>query len=241
MLYFLYGSDTDKSIGKADELVQSLLRKKPDAAFFKMTEESWSESALEEYIGGQGLFSQKYVVLLSAVFGNKEIKERLVRKLKEIKESDNIFILREGEVDKTTLAKMEKHAEKVQKFELKDSGKEEDEEKKNFFALTDALGRRDRKSLWLLYLKAVESGIEAEAIHGTLFWQIKNLLVAKEAKNAAESLMHPFAFGKTQIFAKNFTVEDLKNFSGRLVSMYHDAHRGAFDLYIALERFVLTI
>ncbi|HEY4511553.1 MAG TPA: hypothetical protein VJH55_01800 [Candidatus Paceibacterota bacterium] len=239
MFYFLHGSDTDKAIAKADDMVAALLKKKPDAAFFKMTDENWSEAALAEYMGGQGLFSQKYIVLLSGVFGNKEYKEVLVKKLKELKESENIFIMREGVVDKTSLTKIEKQAEKVQQFELKEESAKE--VKFNVFSLTDALGRRDRKSLWTLFLKAQKAGVEAENIHGTLFWQVKSLIVARETKDAKQAGMHPFAFSKAQGFSKNFKKEELLKLSGDLVSIYHEAHRGMYDLNIALERFVLTI
>ena len=57
MIYLLHGTDTDKSRLKMHELADSLKKKKPDAAYFKMDEEHWNQAELEEYCGGQGLFS----------------------------------------------------------------------------------------------------------------------------------------------------------------------------------------
>ena len=56
MIYLFYGKDTEKSRVKAHELIDSLLKKKPDASFFKFDTESFDMEKLEEYIGGQGLF-----------------------------------------------------------------------------------------------------------------------------------------------------------------------------------------
>jgi DNA polymerase III delta subunit len=249
MLYFLYGSDKDKARSKAQSLVDSLLTKKPDASFFKVTEETFNEANFEEYIGGQGLFSNKYIVLADGVLSkastglNKEtknaIKDYIVSKLKEIHESDNIFIFRDGEIDKALLAKIEKNAEKVQEFAAKNEVKENIEF--NIFSLTDALGRRDKKSLWNLYEQALRKNIEAEQIHGTLFWHMKSLRLAAMSNTAKEAGLNPFVFTKAKTFLKNFTIDEIDQFSKNLVTLYHEARRGTHELETALERWILSI
>ena len=118
MIYFYHGTDTDKSRLKANELIDSLKKKKPDASFFKVDSECFDTITLDEYIGGQGLFSNKYIVLLYRLCENKEVKEKFLEKIKEIKESQNIFIIVEGKIDKATIAKIEKKAEKTIVFDL---------------------------------------------------------------------------------------------------------------------------
>ncbi len=239
MLYFLYGEDKDKARAKATGLVETLLKKKPDAAFFKLTDENFSEAHFEEYIGGQGLFENKYIVLADGLFGNKEIKEFVVKRLKDLKESQNIFILREGETDKATLTKIEKNAEKVQEFALANAPQKKEEFK--IFSLTDAFGRRDRKALWVLYQQAKLANVEDEQIHGILFWQVKNMLVSMQTKSAADAGLNPFVFTKAQGFARNFKNEELVKKSAELVELYHDARRGIHELGSAMECFILSI
>ena len=120
MIYLLYGTKPDESRIKANALVDSLLKKRPDASLFRLDSDSWQEVAFDEYVGGQGLFVQKYIVFLDRLFEKKEIKEYVVERLKEFKASDNIFIVLENELDKATLGKFEKTAEKIQVFGEKD-------------------------------------------------------------------------------------------------------------------------
>jgi hypothetical protein len=239
MIYLLHGSDKDKSRLKAHSLINSLLKKKTDATLFNLNSQNWNQNAFEEYVGGQGLFVQKSIVFADSLLEDKDTKEFLIEKVKDIAASGNIFIFLEGELDKKTLGKFEKSAEKVEEHSLKADTKKRQEF--NVFSLTDALGRRDKKNLWVLYQKAKKAGIEDEQIHGTLFWQIKSMILASESKSAGDAGLNPFVYSKASGFSKNFSKEELRQFSSELVSLYHNSRRGIHDMDVAMERFVLKI
>ena len=242
MIYLLYGSDTEKARTKLHELVAGLIKKKPDASHTVLSDESFSENILEEYMGGAGLFSQKMIVEALNVFRNKDAKEIIVKKLKEIKESENIFVFLEGELDKKTLEKFEKNSEKIQEFaEARPRGEASPRLEFNIFSLTDTLGRRDKKNLWVLYTKAKMEEKADEEIHGILFWQVKSMLVASKSKSASEAGLKPFVYDKSRQMASNFKAGELEKTSMKLVSMYHDAHRGICDFSDALEKFILEL
>ena len=116
MIYFYYGTDIESARKKAKVTIDSLLLKKPDATLIKIGDENLSLGKIMELAGGQGLFSSKYIVFLYRTFDNKENKELILKNLKEIKGSDNIFIFVEGKTDKLSLTKIEKNAEKVLEF-----------------------------------------------------------------------------------------------------------------------------
>lgn len=218
MIYFIHGTDIDKARSKAHDLIASLQKKKPDASFFKMDVEHFDEQIISEYTGGQGLFENKYIVLLDRIFSEKYTKELVLEKMKEIGESKNIFIILEGKLDKATIAKIEKKAEKTQEFVL--------EEKKvkefyNAFALADAFAKRDKKNLWVLYRKAIDKGEAPEALHGMLFWKVKSMILAS-------------SFGT---YKNNELFVILNN----LVEVYHDSRRGKHELETGLERFMLSL
>lgn len=238
MLYFFYGTDRDRARERTQALVSSLQKKKPEAEVFRLDSESASAARLDELVGGQGLFHKTYLVSMSGLLEKPESREPFLARLGAIAESPNIFVALEGSVDKKTLLEVTEAAEKVQPFEKK-GGKEKPEF--NIFSLTDALGRRDRKNLWVLFQKAVASGAVPEEIHGILFWQLKNILLAHLCKTAEEAGVKPFVWSKAKSFARNWSEEELKNLSSRMVALYHDAHRGIHDFEIALERLVLTI
>lgn len=243
MFYFLHGEDKEGARKKAHELIDSLTKKRPNAAFFKVDGENFSLGKLEEMIGGQGLFENKQIVFFDNVLEDKETKGAILEKIKEIAESPNAFVFLEGKTDKATVVKMEKSAEKVQEFGVaKNSGVgKESKEKFNTFSLADVFGRRDKKNLWMLYQEALSQGVAPEEINGVLFWQLKSMIVASKSKSVDESGLKPYVFQKSKSFARNYSEEEMKKLSSALVSVYHDSRRGIHDFDIALERFVLNI
>ena len=237
MIYFLYGDSTQEGAQaahkKAVALSTDLLKKKPDASLFTLTEENWNEAAIDEYTASQGLFEKKYIVLVKDVLAKKDRKEIFLDRIELFAESPNIFIVAEDTIDKASLKKIEKHAEKVQLFEGK--GKGVDKNGFKIFDLADALGSRNKKRFWTLYRQAIEAGKVPEEIHGILFWQVKSMVLAARSGSASESGLNPFVYGKAKGFSDNFSKDELTAIMTRLVSMYHDAHRGLCDFETALE------
>lgn len=214
MIYFLHGTDVDKARAKANELIESLRKKKPDASFFKIDSENFNTSVLQEYIGGQGLFTSKYIVYLDRLCEKKEVKEEFVEKIKEIAESDNVFIILEGRIDKATATKIEKKAEKTQDFELAEKKKEF----YNAFALADAFAHKNKKEAWMLYRKAIGKGEAPEALHGMLFWKVKTMILSNPTNK-----------------------DELVRLADKLITIYHDSRRGEYELEAGIEAFILEL
>lgn len=217
MIYFYHGTDVNKARIKAHELIDSLLKKKPDASFFKIDSETFNQSKVMEYVESQGLFSSKYIVFLDRLSENKEIKEGFIDLLKDISESENIFIILEGKLDKVSLGKIEKKAEKSVAFDL-----EEKEEKPtyNAFALADAFAKRNKKEAWFLYRKSIDGGEAPEALHGMIFWKVKSMILSG--------------------FSSGWKSEELMKAVEDLITLYHDARRGKHELETGLEAFILS-
>ncbi len=238
MLYLLHGEDKIKAREKALELVDVLRKKKPDASFQKIEMESFSNDLLEEFVVGQGLFENKKIVYFDSVCENKEYRDFILSKLSAIAESENILIFLEGKLDKATLTKFEKKAQKVQEFK-----KTEKEFKQDFniFSLTDAFGRRDKRNLWVLYEKALSAGKSAEEVHGILFWQLKSIFLASESEGIKESGLAPFVYSKAKSFSANFKKTELLATSKKMVEVYNNARNGKVDFEIGLEQFILSL
>jgi DNA polymerase III delta subunit len=238
MIYLVHGNDGGLVKDKLHGLLKALAIKKPNAEVFRVTLDNWSEGQLNELVESQGLFEHKYIVVLDSIFADKAATEILIDRLADLKKSDNVFIVVEGKIDAAKLTKLSKHAEKVWKADAKETAPKK---AFNVFAITDALGRRDRKSLWAMYHSALFNGSEPEELHGLLFWQIKSLLIAAQSKSAEEAGQKPFVWSKAKGFLQNFTPEELKGASSSLVDIYHDARKGIVDFDIALEKFILGV
>ncbi|MFA6095579.1 MAG: hypothetical protein WC767_01930 [Candidatus Paceibacterota bacterium] len=238
MLYVIYGTDTDKAREKAGMLRDALQKKKPDASLFTLSAAEVSAEKLDELSSGQGLFENKYIVFADKILEDKDIQATVFEKLTAIKDSPNVFIMLEGKLLKEAQKKLEKHAEKMEAHDLSDKPQKESGE---IFALADALGRRDKKSLWVLYRKAIDEDAVPEEIHGILWWQAKSIALAKTGLSPAETGLNPYVYSKAKGFAANFTDEEIEGVLSSLIRMYHDAHRGKADFEIALEKFALDL
>ncbi len=238
MLYFIYG-EPNKCFEKSAKLVDSMLLKRPESEVFKISAENFSESKLDELVGSQSLFSKKYIVQMSRISESKEGIECLVDKLEEVKKSDNVFVWVDPDVSKEILKKVEKFAEKVQEFS--NAAAKNKNDSFNIFSLTDALGERDSKKLWILYLSAVKEGIPVEEIHGVLWWQVKTMLMASQTDFAEEAGLKPFVYSKAKKYSGNFSKDELENLSNKMIEVYHESRRSGPDLETRLEKLILGL
>ena len=237
MLYILHGHNFSARKKKLDELVSSFLKKKPDASVFRLPEERLTPSVIEELSQSQGLFTPKHVVILEGIFESEESTEIVLPYLSLVKDSENVFISTDAGIPAKILKEISVFAEKMQEFD----GKKEAEPRFNIFALSDAVGKRDRKSAWRILLRAEAEGLMPEEILGTIFWQVKNMLALKNGKGATSSStgLKPFVFTKSRAYSDNFSEDELKNLSKSLVRLYHDSHRGILDFELGLEKLIL--
>jgi DNA polymerase III delta subunit len=257
MIYLLHGNDFKKSREKLHQLVDALLKKEPDSSQFRIDLDNFSPEFLQEMVSGQTLFTGRYIVVADKLFQDKparpegprqdgsvglgsggEAAEIILKELKNIANSENIFIFIEEELTKAVLGRFEKWAEKIQEFSGKVAPKED---KFNVFSITDALSRKDKKNTWVLYQKALNSGMVPEEIHGILFWQVKNLLMVKDEADPKGLGLNPFVLRKSLSAAEKFKKSELIKLSQELVEIPHNARRGLEDFGVSLERFILSI
>lgn len=214
MLYFFLGKDFSKVRNKTASLINSLLKKNKEASVIKIDADNFNESVFDSTINSQGLFSSKIIIDVKDLGENKLALGFLVKKLKEMKASENIFIWSERGVLADVFKKISSYADKVEKFEEK---KGEKEEKFNTFALADALEKKDKKKLWILYQNAIAEDIVPEQIHGVLWWKVKTLIMNKR------SVDRKFL---------NKTADDL-------ITVLHQSRRNNISLEMALEKWIL--
>lgn len=239
MLYLLYGTDTLKSRKKLNSLVNTLLSKKKDAMLIRVNSENFSPKEILNLAESQGLFESRSIIVFDSIFENITDKEIILDNIKSLQKSENIFILLEGKLDKESVAKISKFAEKIQEFDAPKTQKKKSQF--NIFELSDALGGKDRKRLWVIYQTGKLHNISDEEMHGILFWGTKNMILAKSAKNSEDAGLSLFVYNKAKNFCKNFENRELENISAALLEIYHDARRGIRPFDIGLEQFLLTI
>lgn len=111
----------------------------------------------------------------------------------------------------------------------------------NTFALTDAVGDRKKKDAWVLYQKALASGMVAEQVFYKLMWLFKTMLLAKHSKSAEEAKLNPFVYRKSKGFLKNWKPGEIEALSEKLVTGFHDVRRGNGEMETMIEGILLQL
>jgi hypothetical protein len=226
MLYILTGSDFKKIKKRAAEIAKG-------HELVRFGEGGEPFTHVPGRLGASGLFSAKLALYLDHPLDDAEGKEMFFEHVKEFAEADMPVIAVVTALDAETKKKLTKSAA-LESYDVS----EEKEVAPSVFALTDAYAKGDRKNAWVLYRKFIESGSSAEEIHGMLAWQVRALVLAANAKSAAESGLKPFVYTKAKGALKNLSrkPEDL---SRELVSLYHQSRMGQGSLEDLLEIFLL--
>jgi hypothetical protein len=111
----------------------------------------------------------------------------------------------------------------------------------NIFSLTDAVASRNKREAWVLYQRALASGMAAEEIFWKIVWQVKTLLVANQTKSADEAGMKAYPYSKAKGSLRNFKPGEVEKISESLVIGYHMARRGEGDVELLIEKTILGL
>lgn len=229
MLYALVGTDTE-----ARRTSQAgILARHPDREALYFDGESFDEGLFMNALAGPDMFGGGYIAVIRDILSSDR-GEFVMARLPEMAASDTVFILSEESVPKAIAEGVKEHAESYKAVDLpkeKDRGF-------NIFSITDAFGARDKKSVWVLFQEALQSGVAPEEVLNILIWQAKNLLLAKNASSAAETGLAPFVYNKSKSYSKNFKDEELRSISRKLTTLFHESRLG-MDLGPNLELFLL--
>jgi len=240
MLYVYRGTDTKKNREKLNAVVDKLREKQPDAVVERPTLDAWHEERFAEFLSARSLFVTRQIVVLDHLVTDKEVWPVFEDCIEELRASESLFFVLETDVRKAEERAFETYAEKVVVTDVRESGKASGF---NVFALTDAIGARDRRMAWVFFHEAQESGLDIERdIFWKIVWQIKNMLLVSGEGATAESVnMKPFVFGKATSSARHFDVPTLRAHHKNLVALYHDTRRGTRDFSVGLESFLLHL
>jgi DNA polymerase III delta subunit len=235
MLYFLYGDSLDarKSLVKH---LDSLSKKRPDAEVFRVKKDNFTEDLIKELTASFGLFERKYIVVLDSLLEESKSSSYILSFLEEFKKSEHIFLLIEDDPSKKEIEEVSKYSEKVWFFPKKDK-----KDFNNIFSLANFLAKKDKKNLWIEYLKFIDSGVSAEEIGGVLFWQMKNIALTKKTKNVSESKLSPFADKNARTFAVKWNENDVLDIMDRIVDINQKVRDGEGESDILLEHLILNI
>lgn len=117
MIYFLYGKDTYRSRQNLKEIVCGFLGKgNVSHQFFRMTTDDFDPDFFGELARSSSMFGGKYLISAERILSDSGIRKIVLDNLEGVRDSDNIFVFWEEEVDKETADKISLYAKKTQEF-----------------------------------------------------------------------------------------------------------------------------
>jgi len=201
---------------------------------FLFWEEEIDEKTLEE------VKKQAYKVQEYKPLDGVKLKARLAAK----KIPANIA----SEIIKKCGSDLWRASKEIEKYELGGlTAKQEINAPYNPFAICEAFVEKNKAKAWMIYQQALRRGIPDEEVFFKILWQVKNLLLVKKLATAGvaditkESGLKPFVAGKAVRAAKNFSEDELVNYSYKMLKIYHEERRGESELPIEFEKFLLCI
>lgn len=212
MLHVITGADRKKARAALWKAVRAAAQ--THAARIAHVREGESAARdIRESLQGEGLFGERRVLVCDEVCGQEDARLALVSLLAHCKAMKTPCFVYEEKPDAEAKRVLKKYADSYDEYAL--AKKEQDD---GAFSVAHALGRRDKKALWVSYISALSHGASPEAIHGILFWKVKALLSG----------------GKTA-----FSETELRALVKALATLPHEARRRGLDMEYALERFLL--
>lgn len=174
-------------------------------------------SALVPLIEAGSLFGDTVIAHLIQMLEKAETREYVYDLLSQMESSQNIFFIDEPFADANRMKKLEKFSKKL--FDAR----EEKAREATPFALSDAFARRDKKSVWVEWMKLRD--VETpEAIQGALWWRFQT--VWNDVRSGRP--------GK-------YTLPECEDIGRKIMRSSIEAHRGERDLKIELETILLSI
>jgi DNA polymerase III delta subunit len=233
MLHLYYGTDTHtvrkKSLETAAELSGGI------AEILRIDGDNYQVGMIGDALGATSLFAEEYIYIIDTPSAHEDLHIEVEQTLSEMQESDRVFIVVEESLLAAARKKYEKYARVTEEY------KAEKAERFNAFAMADALAAKDKKKLWVQLQEAKHTGLVAEEIIGTLWWQLKSLRLANVTKSASEAGMKEYPYNKAKRSLGAFKTGEVDRLSRSLLELYHAGHTGVSDINQGLEQWVLRI
>ena len=242
MLYIIYGTNF-KNREEAREKIKSLLKKKNinfDELLSVPRISSENYTLLPNYFGGASLFGERVLVNIDGLLTKEETREFVYKNINEMVDSDNVFIMDEPFALPASFQKMQREMTKLDlAANVFDASEAKEVKDVDPFYLCELVEKRDRKAAWQEFKKIyLDWGdIEAQAIHGALWWKWK-MMWSAHLDGDRSNYFKLYRLSSKDI---KYTKKELEVFGRELALLAMKANNGEGNLMRNIEKFILKI
>lgn len=222
MLYTFYGTDIKKVLSASQKLIEALKQKRSFAQVFYFYPENFDKEILDTQQSVQGLFFDKHIfVFKNFINSKKDIRDYVLKNLEKWKDSGHLYIILENDIDDKYLDMLKGIKDiNIKEFNNKNGSNviTTDIDKKKFDLAASIMNFKskknktiDDKARILDQIHNIRQYIEApEEFFGILWWRYKK-----------------------------YSSSDMQNMK-KLLDIYHNGHSGEEDMWIGLERWIIS-
>lgn len=243
MLYFIYGTNIKKR-KNIREMIFKKIKKDFNTFLFAKKIDKTNFEELKNYILEQSIFGEKLLIEIEDLLTLESTREYLYKNIKNLIESENIFILDEpfaanasiqkviNEIDKNKKTSQSQFSESFDAIEIKIK---EDLEPSKF---CDFIEMRDKKNAFIEWKKIYNKwgNDEEQFLHGALWFRWKNIWQAK--LNNKTSTYDFFSKSSRPI---KYNLEELERFGKEISLLSMKSNNGEIDLMKEIKKFLLKM
>ena len=205
MLAVFCGADTKSVIEERNTYIHKTNDFNESSIFDNRNSLDITLSSIVETAQSVSLFGVKYVYVYNDILVLNELDKQTAQILQD---SQHLFIF---EVDsllapqKKVITNSGALLHEIEKIPKKTKAEN------NPFVITDALWMRNKKVVWLEYIKSIDAGEYPEAILGRIFWALKLLVLVLRYPEKKDTDLHisPFVFKKIKSAQKLYTLDEV--------------------------------
>ncbi len=231
MIEIFYGTDHEACQQAIRARLQEYQKKGYGDGAVHFSPETNTEEEILNNLLGNDLFNTQNIFILRGIL--KTASPELLEAIFSLADSETKYIIcREDTLNASLQARSKKLGLLIQEY------KRPQAKDQSIFKLSDALGVRNKKDIWIQYRELLDGGSSPHAILGIVWWQVKNMLMVLQSSDNPG--LAPFVYTKTKKALQKYSLEELRHKAKSIVSIYHRARTGD-DIELLLERFLLDI
>lgn len=208
MVYLLYGSDTQKSRQKLNEIIEEYRKKSGSGlGLYHFDAEETEPERVKETLEAGSLFSSKKLIVIKYFFESKWDRSKFYKVLDGVKDNpDNIVILWDREVPEKEIKAIAPYCKKIQEFNLSGVSGRLLDSSPNVFRLGDTFFTSPREGL-RSFLELIRRGHDEFNLFSYLINQARTLLIVKHYQENKKSVpakhgLHPYAVKRALAFMR---------------------------------------
>lgn len=174
MLYLFFGTDSKTARSKAHSHIGNT------ESLLKVTPDTYDEQLIWSVLSGSDLFTPYTHIMFDGLWGDSRTRESFESVVPQLHDAQIKAYALEGSLELAARKFFERNNATLFQYDVPKgvAGRPD-------FSLAQAFADKKRAEAWVAYQRALMQGAAPEAIHGMLFWKLKQIIQGNTTRSKA--------------------------------------------------------